>query len=269
MRTIFKTLTGIIPSNQTAIVFTDSMILEDSILDVFFSNDDIVVDDMTMSGNSVTVTISPQNYNVGVALFINNCEVFTPYDDTEVLNRLTIVETDTDTLNTEIGVLDTEVSEINTELDTLTNTVNNKQDKLPDVVNDRYLHTNSVTGNLEWSTVQGGSGSVNVYSDEERVIGTWFGKTLYGKVVIRENIDLPSYSSPTINVDMGPDLGTNNVAIIKSSVVIGDSNSNQWATNPCLISHMIGSDEYKVRCLNSWGKAIGRYVYFILEYTKN
>lgn len=155
MSAIFKTLTGIIPSNQTAIVFTDNMIVDESILDVFFSNDDIVVDDMTMSGNSVTVTISPQSYNVGVALFINNCEVFTPYDDTEVLNRLTIVETDTETLNTEVGELDTEVGELNTELDTLTNTVNNKQDKLPDVVNDRYLHTNAATGELEWSTVQG------------------------------------------------------------------------------------------------------------------
>ena len=161
MSAIFKTLTGIIPSNQTAIVFTDNMIVEDSILDVFFSNDDIVVDDMTMSGNSVTVTISPQNYNVGVALFINNCEVFTPYDDTEVLNRLTIVETDTDTLNTEIVELDTEVGELNTELDTLTNTVNNKQDRLPDIVNDRYLHTNATTGDLEWVSVQ--SSTSNIY----------------------------------------------------------------------------------------------------------
>lgn len=32
----------------------------------------------------------------------------------------------------------------------------NKQGKLPNVVNDRYLHTNASTGALEWSAVQGG-----------------------------------------------------------------------------------------------------------------
>lgn len=32
----------------------------------------------------------------------------------------------------------------------------NKQDSLPTVVNDRYLHTNATTGALEWSEVQGG-----------------------------------------------------------------------------------------------------------------
>lgn len=39
-----------------------------------------------------------------------------------------------------------------TETDTL---LNAKQDNLPSVVNDRYLHTNSSTGALEWSVVQG------------------------------------------------------------------------------------------------------------------
>ena len=35
---------------------------------------------------------------------------------------------------------------------------NGKQDALPTVVNDRYLHTNASTGALEWSSVSGGGG---------------------------------------------------------------------------------------------------------------
>ena len=34
--------------------------------------------------------------------------------------------------------------------------INSKQDKLPTITNDRYLHTNSSTGALEWVEVQGG-----------------------------------------------------------------------------------------------------------------
>ena len=39
------------------------------------------------------------------------------------------------------------------------NVLSNKQDALPTVVNDRYLHTNASTGALEWAQVQGGGGS--------------------------------------------------------------------------------------------------------------
>lgn len=39
-----------------------------------------------------------------------------------------------------------------------TNEWNGKQDALPTVVNDRYLHTNASTGALEWSSVSGGGG---------------------------------------------------------------------------------------------------------------
>ena len=35
---------------------------------------------------------------------------------------------------------------------------NGKQDALPTVVNDKYLHTNALTGELEWSSVSGGGG---------------------------------------------------------------------------------------------------------------
>lgn len=157
METIFKTLYGTISANSNTISFTDDLIIDSTIIDTYFSDDEIVVDDISVTNHTVTITIKDHSASVGIAVFINNCEEFIPFDDTEILNRLTIVETDTDTLNTEIGELDTEV-------DTLTSTVNNKQDKLPTVVNDRYLHTNSVTGNLEWSTVQGG-GSVSSLAD--------------------------------------------------------------------------------------------------------
>ena len=42
------------------------------------------------------------------------------------------------------------------------NVLSNKQDALPTVVNDRYLHTNASTGALEWAQVQGGGSSATI-----------------------------------------------------------------------------------------------------------
>lgn len=166
MDTIFKTLYGTISASSNTISFTDDLIIDSTIIDTYFSDDEIVVDDISVTNHTVTITIKEHSTSVGIAVFINNCDEFIPFDDTEILNRLTIVETDTDTLNTEVG--------------TLTNTVNNKQDKLPTVVNDRYLHTNSVTGNLEWSTVQGGSGAsyLSELNDVEINEDLWDGQLL-------------------------------------------------------------------------------------------
>lgn len=48
--------------------------------------------------------------------------------------------------------------------------INDKQDKLPTVVNDRYLHTNSSTGALEWTSVSGGGTIPTVTIDVSQVI---------------------------------------------------------------------------------------------------
>lgn len=108
----------------------------------------------------------------------------------------------------------------------------------------------------------------DVYSEEERVIGTWFGKTLYRKVITKSNLALPSYSSASIDVNLTSDIGTNRVQIIKANVTVYDSSSGQWASVACQIAHTVGTDSYKIKCLDSWGASSGRYVYFILEYTK-
>lgn len=116
---------------------------------------------------------------------------------------------------------------------------------------------------------EGGDSKGTIYSDEERVIGTWFGKTLYGKVITKSNLALPSYSASSIDVNMTSDIGTNRVQIINSKITVYDSSSGQWASVACQIAHTVGTDSYKVKCLDSWGASSGRYVYFILEYTKD
>jgi len=45
-----------------------------------------------------------------------------------------------------------------------------KQDKLPNVVNDRYLHTNASTGALEWTTVQGGGTVTDVQIEGTSIV---------------------------------------------------------------------------------------------------
>ena len=107
-----------------------------------------------------------------------------------------------------------------------------------------------------------------IYTEEEQSIGKWLGKRLYRKVIVRNNLSLPNYSSQSISVDFTQDIGTNVIQIIKAEVVIFDENNGQSASVPCQIAHSEGENSYKVKCLDSWGGSIYRYVYFILEYTK-
>lgn len=81
---IFKTKEGIVPPLETQIIFTDVNVKDSSILEVYFTDSSIRVVTMSQDGNNVYVTISSHLEQVGVKLFINNVDEFSPYDDSTI-----------------------------------------------------------------------------------------------------------------------------------------------------------------------------------------
>lgn len=89
---IFKTKEGIVPANENNIIFTDVTINEDSIIEVYFTNPSVFVTAISQESDKVFVTCSPHLEAVGVKLFINNVEEFSPYDDSDIEQHLGLVD---------------------------------------------------------------------------------------------------------------------------------------------------------------------------------
>lgn len=52
-----------------------------------------------------------------------------------------------------LGVIDDNIAAIDSNIDDIKEALSGKQDKLPDAINDKYLHTNESTGELEWGII--------------------------------------------------------------------------------------------------------------------
>lgn len=145
----FKVLAVTLQSGATSHTFTDNIINSNSVIDCYFTDGDIYYNTISQSGNSVTVSFNALNESVGCALVVNNLTDFSDIQ-TSLNGRLTIAEENITGMGQSIG-------QIGLELD-------NKQDALPEYENDKYLHVDN-NGNLEWKTVQGGSGGTVNDSD--------------------------------------------------------------------------------------------------------
>lgn len=77
MATIFKKLTTTLPSGTNTHTFTDALINDNSVIEVYFDNDDIYPTNVSQNGNSVTVEIAPHTSSVKCAITINNANSMT------------------------------------------------------------------------------------------------------------------------------------------------------------------------------------------------
>ena len=122
------------------------------------------VTDVEVNGNSVLVdTVAKITVPTDTADLTNGAG-FTTNTGTVTSVRVQTgsgLESSTNTAQT--TALDTTISIATGYKLPTTNEWNGKQDALPTVVNDRYLHTNASTGALEWSSVSGG-GSGSTYT---------------------------------------------------------------------------------------------------------
>lgn len=78
-----KKLTGTLTAGDTSIVFTDPIINNDSIIEVYTQNDNVYPVDISQAGTSVNILFDRQSVNVGVAIMIIN---LTQLDDPEDIN---------------------------------------------------------------------------------------------------------------------------------------------------------------------------------------
>lgn len=117
---ILKTLVGNLSANVNEITFTDNIIDSNSIIEVYYNNNDIYTVETWQREHTIGIVTSDHDFPVSVKVLINNVVAFSPYDDSELLSRLSSDEDDITALD---GRLDTAEDNI-----TLLNS--NKQDKL-------------------------------------------------------------------------------------------------------------------------------------------
>lgn len=110
MEYIEKTLTGIITHGTNSITFTDDFITNESIIDVYFSSDDIVPTDQEQIGNRLIVSIEPQTYDVSIAVHITNDDTINYADELESLSDTVVAHA-------------TAISDLVIDIDTLENKV--------------------------------------------------------------------------------------------------------------------------------------------------
>lgn len=160
---IFKTRVGILPANETEISFTDSTISSDSIIEVYYDNDDVYTVESWQTGSTVHIKTSEHDGQVGVKIFVNNVTSFTPYDDSNIREDISdlqfAMEAIGDTVSgmvEDVGSLETDVGNLQT----------SKQDTL--TAGENITIENNVI------SASGGSGGGDIYdTTEDVVIGRW------------------------------------------------------------------------------------------------
>lgn len=194
MEYIEKTLTGIITHGTNSITFTDDFITNESIIDVYFSDDDITPTEQTQDGNRLIVSIESQPQDVSIAVHITNDDTINYADELESLSD-TVDEhaTAISDLELEFETLDSKVDGLNA-----SNINYDEHSTLYSAMGDiDELETTSknLVGAIN-EVKESGGGSQEIYDTTERVIGTWFGKPLYRKSQIVSDTNYFSINTP-------------------------------------------------------------------------
>lgn len=197
---IFKTLFHTMYAGDKSFTINDPAITDDSIIEVYPSVNSIALIDVSVSGNIATITFDNAVAEiVPVAVFINNLEgayepVIGPIPTTDVIED--------DKTQAEINhSLDDRVTALeeaggNTEKVELTKA---EYDALPD--------SKLTDGKLYFINDWSQGGNAIIYDDNEHIIGSWFDKPLYSRVISGaitsnstytvlnvENIDIHKYN---------------------------------------------------------------------------
>lgn len=152
------------------------------------------------------------------------------------------------------------------EMTSLDELLDEKQDKLPAVTNDKYLHTNATTGALEWSTVSGGMS--NPMSAQGDIIyggssgtPTALAKGTAGQLLaMNSGATAPEWKTVTLP-PMGTAYGSNAVAIGTNSEA-GVSGQNYYSTAYGYGASAIGENSTAIGrgsvTINNYTTAIGK-----------
>lgn len=181
-------------SGVTSGSVTDNSITDDSVIEIYFDNTDCYIDSTSQSGHTVYFTVGGNATGTNVCVVVNNLTNFTPYDDTNIVNRVGSLESEVETLDNVVTTLETDVETLETDVETLETRVDglNASNINYDAHSTLYsamgdideLETTSknLVGAINEVKESGGGGEV--YDTTEHLIGTWFDKNLYRKLCV-------------------------------------------------------------------------------------
>lgn len=187
---------------------TDNSITDDSVIEIYFDNTDCYIDTTSQSGHTVYFTVGGNTTGTNVCVVVNNLTDFTPYNDADIQERVDELETTIEELETTIDGLN--ASNISYDEHSTLYSAMGDIDSLETTSKNLVGAINEVKGS--------GGGSQEVYDDTERVIGTWFGKSLYRKV-FTTNADL-SFSGSVGQYLQLPTIPTSNIDVLVDAYVI-------------------------------------------------
>lgn len=98
---------------------TDNSITNDSVIEIYFDNTDCYIDSTNQSGHTVYFTVGGNATGANVCVVVNNLTNFTPYNDTDIRERVAQTEQDIINLEAEVDGLETTVNELETTVDGL------------------------------------------------------------------------------------------------------------------------------------------------------
>lgn len=172
-------------SGVTSGSVTDNSITDDSVIEIYFDNTDCYIDTTSQSGHTVYFTVGGNATGTNVCVVVNNLTNFTPYDDTNVTQRVSTLETDVETLDNLVTTLETDVETLETRVDGL-NASNINYDEHSTLysamgdIDELETTSKNLVGAIN-ELKESGGGSQEIYTNTEKLVGKWFNRNLYMK----------------------------------------------------------------------------------------
>lgn len=259
--TLAKKLTGTLTAGSTTIIFTDELINNDSIIEVYTQSDNVYPADITQAGNSVTILFDRQSVNVGVAIMIINLTQLDEPGDIALTNLSDVTIT---SLASNQMLIWNGTKWVNADLPSIP-TIPDELNDLTDVVITSPAANQVLTyDGDEWVNSNVASG-VN-YSTTEQVIGTWIdGKPLYQityeytNTGLSSTTDIITLSSEIVVRDIKGVLCNTDGRIYLLPYSKGSSTTAIIVTADNKIEIVLNSD--------SWGSSYTP-IYITIQYTK-
>lgn len=174
----FKKLETTLEAGTNTHTFTDDLITDNSVIEVYTDNDDVYPVNIEQSGHSVNIEIVAHTTAVRVAITINNVISYEPVDLSGI--------------NTHLDNLDQDVNDITTSINGLTNRVLNNENDI-DTINDDLSTLGTMITGLETSKqdllIQGDNITLTPQADGVRIsaLGGGSGLSMFTKLVETTN----------------------------------------------------------------------------------
>lgn len=261
--TLAKKLTGTLTAGSTSIVFTDPLINNDSIIEVYTQSDSVYPVDISQSGTSVNILFDRQSVNVGVAIMVIN---LTQLDDPEDISITDLSDVTVSTLTSGQILSWNGTKWVNVDMPEEP-TVPEELSDLEDVsittpTEGQILKYNGTT----WVNDDAPSGGEVIYSTTEQLIGKWIdGKPLYEITYEYTNSGV---SSTTAIITLSSDIVVRNIKGVLCNTD-GRVYMLPYASGNSTTSFRVNTSNKIEVVLNndSWSSAFTPW-YITIQYTK-